>query len=940
MKIGYYRLIDSIDDIFDKKDVGQLFYISEFNELNFSALLLNRSLKIPNQYLNLFEYCPDGFQQRQKEISDLMSDLNDISINQDQAIEMTSAIPCLTFSEGNDETSLILKDSNAQLTSDSIKIAKTKMAIYKSRITKKKTHLDLLLKEQYSILSEKTDILSKQIGMAMEAIYMINAYLGKDEQIVRIQDGEPASVDEKITIRQMVLFMDEETAHSDDWAKNNGMDFSNVKDFDNWVKEPSNLQLVLPDKKGIVAIKPRREDRYYSNNPFENIELNRLNKCLYLLIRNGDILYRIHTSLWLEDVLMPKKDEFEKLFLDYDKKPMHPGSPFYMQAMEKSDKLKRKFYTVMLLIQGIIDRTKIFHPIPTGKINICDIASSEQYFRFLRDAENSLGDGRPKFYDWLKSINKKTNVGTRVVGNWWQYIKYNKYAISPKTATIPYEDEIYIIEKLKDNKACFYFDYGLSRRASCEIYTSDVMYINFDEVSIEDAEYYISNRVHRKSYDNMIPLLKTVIRMKKKEQEEELPFKKLLISRIVEKYKCTFEKASDRVDELITWWKFKNKIKRSLLSDDEKALRMIVKQYEVILKLDVQKIKYKELQDDIVAKLKAKDEQLLAVFHRKDNQYVSFSYHNDEDVYVRERHWTDKLKCVFDKDEKIVDFRFNSWSKIWSHERWEKWQVNAIESKYLTNSQQKELIDFGFEKIKQMDHSGANKKWMKIFCVMKNENHISFYYVDSHALIPSKKSKTSEPPLIMTFTVSFDEDKTINCYPARKFSVNFKVPWGLESKERFAFYDTPKGSIVRFDKDLYDLIIEEYQLHKRFEKECEKFKDQFDPLEKQLDDFLLDNWYEKQHEIFCKNYIDPDGEYWLEYKDELEVPRLPYNNWVIKAAVFLKENNVEINGLKVSDFIKKSIKCGWKSPNLDDVFDLIKDVVLDLNYKSKRKKYG
>ena len=69
-----------------------------------------------------------------------------------------------------------------------------------------------LLKEQQKALELAARKWEVELGKLNYAISSINLYLGRDESIVCIQEGQAASIEEPLCIRQTILFMDEETA--------------------------------------------------------------------------------------------------------------------------------------------------------------------------------------------------------------------------------------------------------------------------------------------------------------------------------------------------------------------------------------------------------------------------------------------------------------------------------------------------------------------------------------------------------------------------------------------------------------------------------------------------------------------------------------------------------------------------------------------------------
>jgi hypothetical protein len=96
--------------------------------------------------------------------------------------------------------------------------------------------------------------------------------------------------------------------------------------------------------------------------------------------------------------------------------------------------------------------------------------------------------------------------------------------------------------------------------------------INFDEITLEDCDYYLHNRIERKNYLDILPTLFYVRKGKLKEKALEDEFIRFLAGEM-----NWDESHNDEIQKAIDWWKLKNKWKRGLMSDDAKAVRMIKK---------------------------------------------------------------------------------------------------------------------------------------------------------------------------------------------------------------------------------------------------------------------------------------------------------------------------------------------------------------------------
>ena len=161
-------------------------------------------------------------------------------------------------------------------------------------------------------LSDKIAVFEKQIENVQRIITIIELYLGINEELHQLRDGEPADVNTKISFRQQVLYMDEEVKV----LSNGGLDFQDVDKFDEWLVKDDNFKKMIPEEKCVVCFKPRRRDKNYTDDKFQNLMENKANHVhTYFLIRNGERVYRIYTDkiiVWHR--LFPQQDELQKMF--------------------------------------------------------------------------------------------------------------------------------------------------------------------------------------------------------------------------------------------------------------------------------------------------------------------------------------------------------------------------------------------------------------------------------------------------------------------------------------------------------------------------------------------------------------------------------------------------------------------------------------------------
>ncbi len=276
----------------------------------------------------------------------------------------------------------------------------------------------------------------KKVEQIEKVIWTIELYLGIEEDIVQIQDGPSAGVNDAINFWQRTGYMDEEVG--DPMNDRKGLDFNSIQDFDSWVLKYSpfykkfNYELLIPQQKGLITLRVRREKKQYSDNPWLNAMINQENMKTYILIRNGQRLYRIWGDITIHPKLFPNRDELQELKDKWDylvdreegkdvkllEERFNPNNNLWQGDITKEKEAINnqlfKYKQYMIMLQGLLDRTEIFHPVPTN-INLMSTEALENnYVNFVYEDSLKLTDGRLSFSAWQKSINKGLSVGDRV----------------------------------------------------------------------------------------------------------------------------------------------------------------------------------------------------------------------------------------------------------------------------------------------------------------------------------------------------------------------------------------------------------------------------------------------------------------------------------------------------------------------------------------------
>jgi len=499
---------------------------------------------------------------------------------------------------------------------------------------KRKAEISEVLQKMSGVLTE----FNKKIAKIMQVIATIELYLGVNEELFQIQDGNKAKSTEPITFRQQVLYMDEEIGH---W-KDGGLDYTNIDWFDRWLVENDNYKDIVPGEKCLVVFRPRRHDKEY-NDAFYNYQANLKNKYkTYLLIRNGECLYRIYTeNITILPRLFPRREELANIMDAINKDNMKGYSE--KEQAEKADKALFEYKKRAILMQGLIDRSTVFHPLPAETVNIFKLEELGDKVRFIYDDEATLPSGRLSFKDWKDSINAKIGKGSRILvadrydsrdvrdriffyvndvntppspeigvyeveeyeeENTWTFrlplnnhekeqieglkAKYKRVRIKEETKyeikygyykNDEYTPKLTIMHNPKDT---VYGGWGefkqeeRKKRIRFTIYKRDSEILNYDQISLDDVNFYINSRVDRPNYLKMMPTLVRIKEQRLKELELEKEFVKLVVAQNSHDLSSKqLESIEGLVWGCIEWWKNKNVWKRPIEKDDAKALRMI-----------------------------------------------------------------------------------------------------------------------------------------------------------------------------------------------------------------------------------------------------------------------------------------------------------------------------------------------------------------------------
>jgi hypothetical protein len=864
-----------------------------------------------------FAFEPDGVKIRQAEIAALMEEIAavDSTVEHMQA-QLMHFNPCVSESGEMVETGTELVTVTDMHSVKKIVATNRNTLVRIQKDIKGKTNqLKRLMEEQTAILELKTKELMVILSRAEEALSSVNLYLGKNEEIYVLRTGKPAPPEKKITLRQAVLYMDEECAIA---ARTEGIDIDSIEQFDRWLLEsPAHLNRVLYEDKAIVALHIKRYEKRYGGDPWSENQINKANlHWTYFLIRNGENLYRVFIDIDAGQYLFPTTDSLTNLFHE-----AKPGSREYMQAMKSAEESHRHYLRVLLVLQGLLDRTPIFRPMSVDRINLCDPVHSDEYVNFVYDGERQLTDGRPVFNEWLAEVNDQLEVGHRIMGtfDYRSGISGSKSdgtdsRITPANANKPGSNILHTIDKEEDGRFSFKYErvgetiytrsghHAPKNRASCWVEKDDNFFLNFDAVELADLEYYAVHRLSRHLYRDMITLLEESIKLKKKETADEEPFRRLLVGQMMGTYFVTLEKAEEEVPGLIRWWKFKNREHRALLSNDRLALDMIVKEFGLRLRNATAD---QGMHEAVLETVMPSNPLMVAC--KKDNIYVVYIPHNDQNIWVREQEWkfnriTGTITMLEESEWQAVDKRHWRWDILYKSDRWKDWRINPFKNKVLTDPEIEEVQVQARERLEK-HHKKDLESLLLLAVTCDHDFEVKIWYSDCRLQVPELlHSESVTDPNVKAYKPHWEKKAgkiALGSYYSHSSTYSFTdehMPW--EGKKDRVLWIWPEN---------VERVKEEWRGEKAADERQKEIRKRYSYVTKALTDQIYQSLVDAaQHEFFLEH---GDPELWSDHLDRLKIQK-PSFGILDEALRFYAERGIDPVGQTVAVVIAQAKQWG------------------------------
>jgi hypothetical protein len=581
------------------------------------------------------------------------------------------------------------------------------------------------------------------VARMQEGIESINLYLGTREDIVQLMEGTPCDASEPIVLRQRVLAMDEETMIA---SEDGGLAYADIDKFDEWLlADPSHLEQVLPQRKGVVAFVSRWDDKKTGRRSYEEDDRNRWT---YFLIRNGENLYRIRIDEFKAGRrIIRTVADFNDVFTRTDSRTkqrvkLAPGTPEWERAEEAADAKTRHYMKIGLVLQGLVDRTGVLRPLPNEQVSFLHEASYlAGHIEALTDDEMVLTTGEESFSEWRERLLSEMRPGMRIIGAFnsvaWRDATYEgergaldedyEPRVSPKSASHPIDGVPYMIDSIAPNgglkfkykrtdkisrkrevpsdnplagtpypgKPGYIYSRTMTEwyeeepktRATCTVYPWDGFILPFDLATVEDMRRFLTQRSDRQHYVTMLPLIRSALAAKEAEAEAEAPLRQLVVGALAKENDVSVEDAQEEVDSLILWYKYTNKIHRSLTEDETKAIKMMVTEH-------ARRLKAKKADAKVVEMILDIHRDALLVARRRDGRYTVYTPQTTGNVFVTVHDFGPRTGFKDAQEWQVVNARsVAKWDIAYTSEAWANWNRKADARDHLTDPEFEEALE-------------------------------------------------------------------------------------------------------------------------------------------------------------------------------------------------------------------------------------------------------
>jgi len=442
--------------------------------------------------------------------------------------------------------------------------------------------------EQGAAMIATSEASREHVKKIQDGVGSLELYVGKDVEVVTICEGESAPENIPLQIVQAKLMVDEELAVWTDL--NEWFDFSDMGKFHQALKaHPSLVEQIFPSERAVVCMATTRRYIDY-RDPWESRERNAQNKVVFLLVRDGQNVYQVFSSVESHlgaNQLFPSESEQQAHFKGMDGSTIKFEDVSYTDRLKAHDLMALHYRRFLILICGLDHRLKLFGAFYDKRtpFSFLSLEFQEQFMTFLHDSDGSgllaAPELRPSLSEFVDRANSALQSGSRVLCAWRELISprtapgaaqedrdYNSSYRGWSWKASPLKDYEIVIassqgEDLIVNALCERHSTG--KKISCKVNVSkfqvrDTMgYLCMDTILPEDLEWYIRRRKFRNNHIYYIRMFKMALKFIRQERLEEQAYRIELNQALVDGHIGTPESRPGIIDKCIITFRANNR---------------------------------------------------------------------------------------------------------------------------------------------------------------------------------------------------------------------------------------------------------------------------------------------------------------------------------------------------------------------------------------------
>jgi hypothetical protein len=478
-------------------------------------------------------------------------------------------------------------------------------------LTEKVEHLGNVLKQLTPFYSEQAAIgkarAHEALGLARDVekgLRSLRLYTGDGVTVEQLAEGASAPASEPLTLYQRKLYMDEEFAVWDSVDRMFDACSSNV--FFQALREHEGLrQQLIPAPRGVVGMAVRRSDVNYDAKTIEQAlaaqEMNRINKALFLLVRDGDNWYQVFSAEPSHEVsprLFPTRNEMDSIFNGFDGEKIGFEDLRFTHRTTEYDRKALAYKRFLILACGLDHSRKLFGQFYPEREALSFISQGFQskYMRFVADDDGDvmLGDNVDDVHELINQNQSQLAAGCRVLVFCSQALSereaapgaYNNGTYSRRDSETVYrrmvnpvhkaifatvrrdKDELVVnvpVERINDYTSSGWGrsepivrKYFSVKVALSKLRGGSISYLITDTLKAEELRPYIYSRRQRANHWDYLYGFKLAMQMMGAEEEANAPLMEHLETEAQNKFGLTRAAAAIAATSAAQSWRLKN----------------------------------------------------------------------------------------------------------------------------------------------------------------------------------------------------------------------------------------------------------------------------------------------------------------------------------------------------------------------------------------------